>query len=243
MNDKAINKPAAPEIANVCLWNQILRKGSVESVSAELSLPCDKALIEQTLRDIGVDGAGENGWMKVQWVDPYGHEISLAGYERRLNYIYEFNHLAEKIAALDNVDLARFQALCGRYLDKGSAHPEENFMFETTFANAINMTHNISENIGVIPGVGRNMELGHYCVSKQLITGFENANEAILRYLDYEKIGSEYRDLVGGAFYNGCLVYGLPEYEELKLPYDGRSLLIEPEPEQGQTIGITMGGM
>lgn len=228
------------KIAEVRIRNQVLRRGKIETLSTELELPCETSIIAHALQELGVNGSGENGWMEVSWIEPYGNEISMSGYERSLNHIYELNHLAERIASLDNADMARFQALCGRYLDAGSAYPEQYGMFETTFASAINMLHNISDNIRVIPNVSSDKELGCLCVEQQMVSGFENAGKAVLRYLDYKKIGADYREQANGVFYHGHLVCSLPERENLKLPYEGKELLIEPGQEASGEITMSM---
>lgn len=236
-------------IATVHVWNQVLRKGRVETVDTELELPCGRSMIAHALDELGIEGAGENGGMKFTWVEPYGKRLYLSGHRHDINHIYELNHLAEGLAILSDADLARVEALCNRYLDDMIQNPAEQALLEVSFANAINMTHNVSDEIKVIEGLNNDRELGRYCVSHQLMPGFENVSDTVLRCLDYTLIGKIYNMLRDGSYHNGHYVYDLPAFADLKLPYDGKSLLIEPpappgpEEDAEQSGGIRMGGM
>lgn len=236
-------------VATVKIWNQVLRKGKVEKLSTEMVLPCGDSMIAHALDELEIEGVGENGWMEVKWEEPYNQVISMIFSERDINHLFEVNHLAQCLAIMSKTDFVRFQVLCRDYLDDGYSLAKELDPLDMNYQNIINMTHNVSGDIKVLEGIGTNEALGRYCISNHLVPGFENLNSTVLEYLNYARIGGLYDNELGGSFKDGCYVYDLPARAELKLPYDGKSLLIEPpappgpEEDAEQTGGIKMGGM
>ena len=230
------------------ITNKVLKKGEIEKLTGVLELPAKKEQIAQLLRELRVEGAGENGRVEVEWMGTnypplYTLEIACSD----INRIYELNHLAERIAALDESGRIKLTAMCYKYLDEMEFYHSQSTDYEPTIAHAINLTHNL-DGIQVIEGISDKRQLGYYCVQHR-IPGYEDLHDVKREYLNYDRIGEEYSARLGGCFYSGSFVYNLPAHADMKILYDGASLLIEPPPnreqaeEQMQKDEVTMGGM
>lgn len=228
--------------AVVKIENKILEKGEIKKLTAMLELPATREQIEQTLRGLYVEGAGENGKMHVSWLD--SNQLSFHQFRwesQSINHIYEINHLAERVMGLDNMERVKLEALCSRYLDEMRFFETQSPEYEPTIAHAINLTHNLAD-IKVLEAINSLRDLGRFCISNKCMPELENLSDAVVKYLDRDHIADDYHDILGGCIAFGNYVYNIPAYSEMINPYDGKNLLIEQEPEEEpeQICGMTM---
>ena len=187
-------------VGSLTITNRLLVKGKVEERTAELELPSSRPTIAHALEMADMEDVSENGWMNVKWCAPFAHQLEMTTFgSMDIGHIYEVNDLAERIDRFNNEDTARFCALCDCFLDPVNSNPEKYGRLESSIANAINLTYNVSDKIQVITQVDNLTELGVQCVSHKLMHGFENISSTALSYLDFTKIGRDYMCSLDGC--------------------------------------------
>ena len=224
-------------IEKITITNKVLVKGKIEERKIELNMPCDNKAIKNALRSVGAYNTLENGYFDVK-ISP-NCKIDISGaieFEQPLNRIYKVAYLSAQVAALNSADLAKFYILCDLYVTDwptdGLPHLNESL---TSF---INMLHNISNKMIVVENINSYEELGEYCFVNKLVPELNNCSPKVTQFIDFKKVGEEYRHYVNGAFCNGHFIYRIPKYDELVLPYDSKSLLAEDYIKQSKERNI-----
>lgn len=85
----------------------------------------------------------------------------------------------------------------------------------------INTTYNLKE-WQSISGIGNDKDLGEFYIENDMVAELRDAPEAVLKYLDYEKIGRAYREAEKGKFIGNSYIFNFNT--EFEVVYDGNHL-------------------
>lgn len=121
----------------------------------------------------------------------------------------ELNFLAKRLEVMTDEDRLGFEVL----IKAEKAKPD--------LARLINMTYN-TENVQVISNVKNDAELGHFYFDHDFVAELEKLPEGAERFLDFSKIGKEWREGENGVFIGNS--YGFNMDGELEIIYDGINL-------------------
>ena len=130
--------------------------------------------------------------------------------------LFELNHLAERLAELDEIESLFFEAMV-----KMEKEPPN-------VARLINLTYNLDDCV-LAPAQGLE-ELGRFAVQNGFYTEFDNLKDEMLETLNYQKLGELYKKEYGGVFVDGCLVMTLSPESEMESTYDGNPPVPELKP-------------
>lgn len=123
----------------------------------------------------------------------------------------ELNYLAQRLSDLSEHERMKMK---GAVVLSNSKVP----------VDIINLTYNL-ENYDVVPAVGNDEQLGLYCQEVHKFGALRNAPTDLLKYLDYEKLGSLQRQNDNGVYAGGNYIKALDT--SCKQVYDGRHIPTE----------------
>jgi hypothetical protein len=120
--------------------------------------------------------------------------------------VFELNHLAERLALLDESESLFFEAMFK--LEKSPPN----------LARLINITHNLG---GCVLNSASNLhELGKFAVDGGFFPEFDDLPESLLQYLNYEALGSRFKDEQNGIMLDGLFVANLDGDNDFKMLYN-----------------------
>lgn len=110
--------------------------------------------------------------------------------------LQKLNFLANRLGELDNWQKASFE---------GMVKMEKVQAGERVLDRLIDLSYS-TESCHVLREVQNDFELGKFCVANGFVTALEDIPEEAMKYLDYEKIGREHREEMGGVITEGGYV-------------------------------------
>ncbi len=217
MNDEIKVTISAQPIIGAFITN-LGKYNEGELVGKWHSFPTTKEAIEETFREIGIDGV----WYEEFFITDYDSTIDgITAHLGEYSSIDEINYLASKIDDMDTWDLERFEAAIesGEYC--GSVQ------------DLINLTENL-DCFDYIEGIKDDSDLGYYWVEDSGCYDTKNLGN-LANYIDYESFGRDIRLDEGGTFTNNGYIRNNgdsfnEEYDGMAVP-DEYKVFSMPKPE------------
>lgn len=177
---------------------------------AYLQLPASQSEMRDALERARV--AGDQSYQVVECFDSRGEYLEFIPENPSLT---ELNFLAQRISSLGESERLAFAS-------RAAAEKTPDMK------KLINITYNLKEII-ILAGLGNDRDLGKFYVDNDMVEELREVPDKALKFLDYEKIGLEYREAEKGEFINGS--YMLNHNLDFEEVYDGVHLPEQPAGE------------
>ena len=159
---------------------------------AFLALPADYFTLQDALAMGRISSDSAVCEIEVEWERLEG----LLKVLPRIADIYELNYLAERLAAMDEVQIACFRGLVEIDVNEHGKQP-------VSLERLINMTHSLND-CQLIDGIHNDADLGKFYVENDFLPELEQLTdqqyESLYPLLDFAKIGAKMRQADHGVF-------------------------------------------
>jgi len=183
---------------------------SLAYTGAYLQLPASQSEMQDALERARVTGG--QPYQVVECFDSQGEYLEFIPENPSLA---ELNFLAQRISSLGESERLAFAS-------RAAAEKTPDMK------KLINITYNLKE-IMIIAGLDNDKDLGKFYVDNDMVEELREVPDKALKFLDYEKIGREYREAEQGEFINGS--YMLNHNLDFEEVYDGVHLPEQPAAE------------
>lgn len=205
------DKPIYAYITNLGKYNEY------ELVGKWHGFPTTKRQIQQTLKEIGVDGVRYEEFFITDY------DCSISGIYRGLpEYasINELNYLASKLMELPDWDIEKYEAIA------------ESGDYVGSVQDMINLTDNL-DSFDFMPGVRTDEDLGYYWIDESGCYDLDSMGN-LANYIDYERFGRDVRLEEGGVFTDRGYVYNNSgsfdrSYDGIHVPDEYRVFAFPPK--------------
>lgn len=177
---------------------------------ANLQLPASQSEMRDALERARI--TGDQTYQVIECFDSQGEYIEFIPGNPSLA---ELNFLAQRISSLGEPERLAFAS-------RAAAEKAPDMK------KLINITYNLKE-ITTLAGLGNDKALGKFYVDNDMVEELQDVPDKALKFLDYEKIGREYREAEKGEFINGS--YMLNHNLDFEEVYDGVHLPEQPAGE------------
>lgn len=183
---------------------------SLAYTGAYLQLPANQSEMQDALERARV--TEDQPYQIVECFDSRGEYIEFIPENPSLA---ELNFLAQRISSLGEPEQLAFAS-------RAAAEKAPDMK------KLINITYNLKE-ITTLVGIGNDKALGKFYVDNDMVEELQDVPDKALKFMDYEKIRREYREVEQGEFINGC--YMLNHNLDFEEVYDGVHLPEQPADE------------